>query len=116
MLMLVLAIAVLSNAGQALEATIRDHASLFGGMSGVCYGVFGYIFIKSRFDGREPYHLPPSTTILALGWLVVCILREFPVFQPLLGNMKAVANTAHVVGLLTGAAIAYVPLVVRKPA
>lgn len=116
MLMLVIAVAVLSNAGQAWEATIRDQASLFGGMSGVCYGVFGYIFIKSKFDGREPYNLPPGTTILALGWLVLCVLREFPAFQPLLGNMKAVANTAHVVGLLTGAAIAYLPLVVRKPA
>jgi GlpG protein len=116
MLLLVLAVAVLSNAGQALEATIRGHASLFGGMSGVCYGVFGYIFVKSRFDGREPYQLPPGTTILALGWLIVCILREFPAFEPLLGNLDAVSNTAHVVGLLTGAAIAYAPLVARKPA
>ena len=32
------------------------------------------------------------------------------------GAIPAIANTAHAVGLITGAAIAYAPLLVRKPA
>jgi GlpG protein len=116
MLLFVLAVAVFSNAGQATEAMIRGRIQLFGGLSGVCYGLFGYILIKSRFDDRERYFLSPGTTFLALAWLVLCILREFPAFQESLGAVPNTANTIHVVGLLTGAAIAYVPLVIKRPA
>jgi GlpG protein len=115
MLLLVLAVAIFSNVGQAMEIEIRGVPARFGGMSGVCYGLFGYIFIKSRFDARERYYLSPGTTVLALGWLVLCILNDVPGFQGLLGDDK-VANTAHVVGLLTGAAIAYAPMAVRRTA
>jgi GlpG protein len=114
MLVLVLVIAVVSNTGQAIEETIRGIAIPFGGLSGVCYGVFGYILIKSRFDDRERYFLSPGTTFMALAWLVLCILREFPAFEPMLGALPNAANTVHVVGLLTGAAIAYVPLVLKR--
>jgi GlpG protein len=116
MLMLVVAIAVLSNLGQAIEATIRDSVQLFGGLSGVCYGLFGYILTKSRFDDRERYFLSPGTTFMALAWLVLCILREFPAFREMLSALPNAANTIHVVGLLTGAAMAYVPLVIKRPA
>jgi GlpG protein len=95
---------------------IRGKIQLFGGLSGVCYGLFGYILIKSQFDNRERYFLSPGTTFLALAWLVLCILREFPAFREMLGALPSTANTVHVVGLLTGAAIAYLPLVVKRPA
>jgi GlpG protein len=116
LLLLVVIVAVLSNAGQATEAMIRDTEQRFGGLSGVCYGLFGYVLTKSRFDDRERYFLSPATTILALGWLVLCILREFPGFSEMLSALPSTANTVHVVGLLTGAAMAYVPLVVKRPA
>lgn len=116
MLLFVLAVAVLSNAGQATEAMIRGKIQLFGGLSGICYGLLGYIIAKSRFDDRERYFLSPITTFVALAWLVLCILREFPAFQEILGALPNTANTIHVVGLLTGAAIAYVPLVMKRPA
>jgi len=114
MLFLVVIVAVLSNAGQAAGAMIRDMEQRFGGLSGVCYGLFGYILIKSRFDSRERYYLSPGTTFMALAWLVLCILREFPAFQEMLSALPSTANTIHVVGLLTGAAVAYVPLVVKR--
>ena len=86
-------------------------------MSGVCYGFFVYLFVKTRYDNREHYFLSPGTTFIALLWLTLCILRDIPPFSSLLaGAMDAAANSAHVIGLAAGAAIAYAPLLVRKPA
>jgi GlpG protein len=117
MLLLVLALAALSNGGQATEAMLRDRASSFGGMSGVVYGLFGYLFIKNRFDSRDRYFLSPSTTFIALLWLALCILSDVPPFSSFLkGPIGNIANSAHVVGLIAGATIAYAPLLVRKPA
>ncbi len=116
MLVLVLSVAIFSNLGQATEATIRGMESWFGGMSGVCYGVFGYIFIKSRFDLRERYVMNPGTTAILIGWLVLCILSDVPGFQDMLSAIRPVANSAHVVGLVVGGLIAYVPLVIRRAA
>jgi len=115
--LLVLALAVLSNAGQALEASFRNVIPNFGGMSGVVYGLFGYVFIKARFDNKEQYFLSPGTAFLAMLWFTLCILRDIPPFNGLLeGAIPPIANSAHAVGLLAGAAIGYLPLLVRKPA
>lgn len=116
LLLLVLAVAVLSDIGQATEGTILGIGTRFGGISGVVYGLFGYLFVKIRFDNREGYFLGPSTTIMAIGWLLLCVLAQMPGFSGFLSGLSNVANTAHVVGLLSGAAIAYVPLLIRKPA
>ena len=114
MLLFVLAVAVISNTGQAIEEMIRGIAIPFGGLSGVCYGLFGFVFIKTRFDERERYFLSPGTTFIAVAWLVLCILSEVPGLGNLLSALKHTANTVHVVGLITGAAIAYVPLVLKR--
>jgi GlpG protein len=117
MLLLVLVLAVLSNVGQAVEISLRERVAIFGGMSGVGYGLFGYVFVKARFDSRERYYLSPGTTFMAMLWFVLCILRDIPPFTSLLeGAIPAIANSAHAVGLIAGAAIAYAPLLVRKPA
>jgi membrane associated rhomboid family serine protease len=68
MLLLVLVLAVSSNVGQAFEASLRERGALFGGMSGVGYGLFGYMAIKAKFDSRERYFLSPGTTFMALLW------------------------------------------------
>ena len=117
MLLLVMALAISSNVGQAIEVSYRGHGALFGGMSGVGYGLLGYIITKNRFDSRERYSLSPGTTFIAMLWFTLCILRDIPPFSGLLADViPPIANAAHAVGLLTGAAIAYLPLMVRKPA
>jgi GlpG protein len=117
MLALVLALAISSNVGQAIELSYRGHGALFGGMSGVGYGLLGYIMTKNRFDSRERYLLSPGTTFIAMLWFTLCILRDIPPFSSMLADViPPIANTAHAVGLLAGAAIAYLPLVARKPA
>jgi GlpG protein len=116
-LLLVVALAVLSNCGQVVEQTIRGHYAQFGGMSGVDYGILGYLWVKTRFDTRERYFLSPGTTFIAILWLVLCILGDIPPFDQMLPEtLRHVANGAHVIGLVAGGVIAYVPLFARRPA
>jgi len=69
----------------------------FGGMSGVVYGLLGYLWTKGRFDPRFEVQLNPQVMRWMIAWLVLCMTG-------LLGN---IANTAHVSGLLLGAAWGY---------
>jgi GlpG protein len=115
MLLLVLTLAILSDVGQAGEVMLRGQGVHFGGMSGVGYGLFGYVAVKARFDPYERYFLSPGTTFMALLWFGLCILRDIPPFTALLADaIPPIANTAHGVGLVVGAVIAYLPLLVRK--
>ncbi len=69
----------------------------FGGMSGVVFGLFGYIWIKGRIDPASGFFLPRNTVILMMVWFFLCMTG-------LVGN---IANMAHGVGLITGFALAY---------
>ena len=106
----VLLAAVLSNLGQAWTAQSLGHLGLFGGMSGVGYAVFGYLWMKVKFDPGAGYQLDKLNVFILMAWLVLCILREFPPFDSLLGMLPKAANTAHVVGLVVGISVGYAPL------
>jgi GlpG protein len=98
-LWLVLSIAVASNLAQyALSGPS------FGGMSGVVYGLFGYVWIKSRYDPAAQLGIWPQTVQVMLAWFVVCWLCM----------AAEVANWAHSAGLLTGMALAVIPVWLRK--
>jgi membrane associated rhomboid family serine protease len=86
-LTLVLWIAVASNAAQALFS-----GSNFGGMSGVNYGLFGFLLARMKLHPEPGFVLHRQTVALLLIWLVVCFT----------GAMGSVANTAHLVGFLSG--------------
>jgi len=86
--LLVLVIAAGSNLGEYwLGRTVT-----FGGMSGVLYGLLGYIWIRGKFDPGSGLFLHPTTVTMMLVWLVVCYT----------GYVGAIANAAHVVGLVIG--------------
>jgi len=87
-LLLVLSVALVSNLAQALIV-----GSNFGGMSGVNYGLFGFLLIHSRYHPAPSFTLDKQTVFVMLAWLVVCFT----------GKLGAVANWAHLFGLLTGA-------------
>lgn len=115
MLFLVLLLAVSSNVGQAIEMALRSSGAQFGGMSGVGYGLFGYMAVKAKYDSQERYFMAPSTTFIAMLWFLLCILRDVPPFSNLLeGVIPNIANTAHAVGLFMGAAAAALPLWLRR--
>ncbi len=67
----------------------------FGGMSGVVYGLFGYMWIKGKLDPRSRLGLPQQTVFMMLGWFVACVFV-----------IPNVANWAHGIGLLAGMVLA----------
>ncbi len=69
----------------------------FGGMSGVNYGLFGFVWMKGKFGRDQSWQLNPQTVQLMLMWMVLC-------FTGLLGP---IANGAHVGGLLVGALLGF---------
>lgn len=89
---IVLFIATVSNLAQFFYS-----GPLFGGMSGVDFGLFGYAWFRSRFLPREGFRLDPSTVAMLVGWLVMGMLDLIPGI--------AVANACHVAGLLAGIAV-----------
>ena len=68
----------------------------FLGMSGVVYGLLGYIWIRGKFDPGSGLLLHRSTVTMALIWLALG-----------LSGVLGVANGAHVGGLLIGMAWGY---------
>lgn len=82
--------AALSNVGQY----IVEGSPSFGGMSGVNYALFGYIWIRGGRDPSFGLQLDQSTITILLIWFAIC-------FTGLVGN---IANTAHTMGLVIGAA------------
>jgi GlpG protein len=97
--LMVLVIALVSNLAQGLIAGPR-----FLGMSGVCYGLFGYIWIKTLRDPHSGYLLSRETVGILLIWLVLGFVGAL---DRLVGS--GIANWAHAGGLAAGMALAYVP-------
>jgi GlpG protein len=91
-ILMVLALAVFSNLTQALVAKYP----FFGGMSGVVYGMFGFVWMKARFDPGDQFYMSNNTVVLMMVWFGLCFLPIFPV-----------ANGGHAGGLLLGAAMGY---------
>jgi len=109
--LMVLAIAIVSNLFQALVPYNWGGGVNFGGMSGVLFGIFGYLFIKSRWEPELGMRIPQSTVVILLAWM---LLGFFGVLDGLLGGDGGIANWAHGIGFLTGVVIAAVPLVLRS--
>jgi GlpG protein len=93
LLALVMAIGVGSNLVQYVSA---EHP-YFGGMSGVNYGLFGFLWMKRKFGRDQNWQMHPQTVQLMLMWMVLC-------FTGLLGP---IANGAHVGGLVIGALLGF---------
>ncbi|MDQ3438842.1 MAG: rhomboid family intramembrane serine protease [Planctomycetota bacterium] len=99
-LLLVVVAAIVSNLAQYWWSD----SPRFGGMSGVVYALFGYVWIKGRCEPHLGMGVSQQTVLFMLGWMVFCII------MPTL----AVANAAHVLGLVVGVAMAYAPIELRK--
>jgi GlpG protein len=88
---LILALAVASSLMQALVAR---HPS-FGGMSGVVYGLFGFIWMRVRYYPADGFVLGRQAVVMMMIWFFFCFA------------MGGVANGGHAGGLFLGLAIGY---------
>jgi len=70
---------------------------LFGGLSGAVYGLLGYCFILDLDQRGQRYDLPNALYIFMFLWLLLGFTGILSIFG--FGN---VANTAHLVGMITG--------------
>ncbi len=92
LILLVLFIGALSNLGQYWVSGPN-----FGGMSGVVYGLLGYIWIRGRFDPGSGLRLDKRTVMFMTVWFFICLV----------GIIPHIANTAHGIGLGLGMAWGY---------
>ena len=77
---------------------------IFGGMSGVVYALFGYIWMKSKFDPSSGFRLDERTVFLMLVFFVVCFT----------GVIGSIANGAHAGGLVIGLILGYLPHLLKR--
>lgn len=92
-----LALVVLIGAGANIAQYMTDPNALFGGMSGVIYGLLGYMWSWNRFANWNRLPLRPGIMVFMLLWLVVCISGLVEAV-----GFGAVANAAHLGGLVMG--------------
>jgi GlpG protein len=64
---------------------------LFGGMSGVVYGLFGFTWMQARYASKG-YSLTDQDTMWIMGWFVLCAT----------GLVGHIANAQHALGLVFG--------------
>ena len=65
----------------------------FGGMSGVVYGLFAFVWIRGRLDPSFPYRMPQQLATFMLIWLALGFT----------GWVGHIANWVHTGGLISGA-------------
>lgn len=89
MLVLIIVVALFSNTVQFLYGG----SIYFGGMSGVVYGLFGYIVLWQLIDPAKSLALP--------GALVIFLLLSLVVMTAI--DLEMIADEAHIGGLVAGA-------------
>jgi rhomboid protease GlpG len=90
--LLVLIIAACSNVGQYFFS-----GPVFGGMSGVVYGLLGYVWLRGKFDPGSGLFVHPTTVWMMIAWFFLCLGGVIP----------NVANMVHAIGLGMGVAWGY---------
>lgn len=66
----------------------------FGGMSGVVFGLLGYVWVRGRLDLTSGLYVHSQTMMMMMFWFFLCLT----------GAMGAIANAAHAGGLVAGMA------------
>jgi GlpG protein len=86
------ALVAVTDVGPMLAQYLVSGPGYVGGMSGVVYGLAGYVWMRGKYDRASGLYLDRQSVQWLLVWLVVCFT----------GAVGHVANTAHVAGLIIG--------------
>jgi len=103
LLVLVLVTGLASNTAQAIVSFPIG----FGGMSGVVYALFSYVWLVGKFTKHPAFELPPALFPIMVIFMLVSWLGAF---DWLAGG--EVADTAHTVGFASGLICAGITLFV----
>jgi GlpG protein len=76
----------------------------FGGLSGVVYGLFGYLWMRAKFLPGDGFYMPREVVMQLLVWAFLCLF----------GVLGPVANGAHFGGLFAGMILGAAPRLWRK--
>lgn len=77
---------------------------LFGGMSGVVYGLFGYLWYVGPRERNPRLGVETETTRIMMLWLVLCMT----------GIVGRIANAAHLAGLVSGVLWGFLSIKLRR--
>lgn len=76
----------------------------FGGMSGVVFGLIGYVWMKGRTQPQDGLGLMPDQIVYSFLWLFLCMG----------GMMGPIANGAHLGGFIVGILIGARRAIIRR--
>jgi len=93
MMKFVLAVGIASNLAQYL----LTQNLFFGGMSGVVYGLLGYVWMQGKQHPSSGLMLNKQTAVMMFGWFILCWT----------GILGPIANWAHTLGLGVGLLIGF---------
>ena len=72
-------------------------SSLFGGLSGVIYGLIGFCMIIEMDSSQDIYDIPPGLYLFMIIWMILGFMGILELF-----GFGSVANFAHLGGLVSG--------------
>lgn len=85
--------------GLRFQGAIYEPNPFFLGMSGVVFGLFGFIWMRSRLFRDSGFKMPRDMVTWMLIWLAVCTT----------GLVGPIANVAHAAGLVVGMIVGALP-------
>lgn len=89
---LMVRLVLLLGIGSNLVQYVSSGTGNFGGMSGVVYGLIGYMWIRGKFDPSCGLELDRNTVIMSMIWFFLCFTNW----------VGPIANGAHAGGLVLG--------------
>ena len=96
-MLLIFVLAIVSNVGQywwvmTFYACPPNVPARFGGMSGVVFGLIGYLWMKGRTQPQQGLGIANEQLVMTVLWMLLCIGGAF----------GPIANAAHVTGFIAG--------------
>ena len=96
-MLLIFVLAIVSNVGQywwvmTFYSCPPNVPANFGGMSGVVFGLIGYLWMKGRTQPQQGLGIANEQLVMTVLWMLLCIGGAF----------GPIANAAHVTGFIAG--------------